>query len=205
MKRKILLINKTISETDVKKNLLCILESKFKNIIKNKKQVMYTFWCMSNGTIVNNDIIQFIKETGINPFWISMDVNKISHDKHRIFYNRKGSFDTVRQNLDMLIKNDIDVKLSTVITNPKDDLLSYLYEAQKLNIKKVHITFWRKKEAYTKDNLEELKKQYRKIYQQLYKDILQEDYKLLLLLSEDKITEPIKALLRREKIIRRCD
>lgn len=61
------------------------------------------------------------------------------------------------------------------------------------------------KEAYTKDNLEELKKQYRKIYQQLYKDILQEDYKLLLLLSEDKITEPIKALLRREKIIRRCD
>ena len=31
-----------------------ILESKFKKLIKVKKQVMYTFWCMSNGTIVHN-------------------------------------------------------------------------------------------------------------------------------------------------------
>ena len=60
-----------------------ILESKFKKLIKVKKQVMYTFWCMSNGTIVNNDVIQFIKQTGINPFWISIDVNKKSHDEHR--------------------------------------------------------------------------------------------------------------------------
>lgn len=37
---------------------------------------------MSNGTIVNNDVIQFIKQTGINPFWISIDVNKKSHDEH---------------------------------------------------------------------------------------------------------------------------
>lgn len=70
-----------------------ILESKFKKLIKVKKQVMYTFWCMSNGTIVNNDVIQFIKQTGINPFWISIDVNKKSHDEHRPFYDKKDSFD----------------------------------------------------------------------------------------------------------------
>ena len=182
-----------------------ILESKFKKLIKVKKQVMYTFWCMSNGTIVNNDVIQFIKQTGINPFWISIDVNKKSHDEHRPFYDKKDSFDIVKQNITILTKNGIDVKLSTVITNPNDDLLSYLYEAQKLHVKKVHMTFWRKKDSYTNDNLENLKNQYRKVYHQLYKDILQGDYKLLLLLSEDKITEPLRFLLRREKLIRRCD
>lgn len=107
-----------------------ILESKFKKLIKVKKQVMYTFWCMSNGTIVNNDVIQFIKQTGINPFWISIDVNKKSHDEHRPFYDKKDSFDIVKQNITILTKNGIDVKLSTVITNPNDDLLSYLYEVK---------------------------------------------------------------------------
>ena len=92
---------------------------------------MYTFWCMSNGTIVNNDVIQFIKQTGINPFWISIDVNKKSHDEHRPFYDKKDSFDIVKQNITILTKNGIDVKLSTVITNPK---LRYLVNTKFLQV-----------------------------------------------------------------------
>lgn len=104
-----------------------------------------------------------------------------------------------------LITNNINIKLSTVITNSNDDLLYYLLKMQKLGVKKINMTFWRTKLSYTEHNLENLKNQYRKVYEKLFLDIINNDYKLLIFLSEDKITEPLRFLLQRDKLIHRCD
>ena len=182
-----------------------IIESKFKDKIKKKQQKFYTFWCMSNGTIVNDDIIDFIHEADITPFWISLDLNKKSHDFHRKFYNGTGSYDIVVKNIEKMIERGVEIKLSTVITNSSDDILSCLYCFQNLGIKKINMTFCRDKNLFSTSNLLNLMNQYRRIYEQLKNDILKENYNLLLFLSEDKITEPLRFLLRREKMVHRCD
>lgn len=56
-----------------------------------------TFNMTTNATLINDEIIEYIKENNIS-IAISMDGPKEIHDKNRLFANGKGSFDKIIEN-----------------------------------------------------------------------------------------------------------
>lgn len=74
-----------------------------KLIFLNKDIIIET---TSNGTIIDNQIISFIKEYRIN-LSISLDGIEEKNDENRVFENGKGSFNLVYNNILLYISNNI--------------------------------------------------------------------------------------------------
>lgn len=64
-----------------------------------------TFAMTTNGTELNTDVIRFLVENNVN-LMVSLDGSKKNHDTNRTFRNTKGSFDTVMNNLDKILRFD---------------------------------------------------------------------------------------------------
>ena len=64
------------------------------------------FVMTTNGTILTEEIIQFIKHSNIQ-LSVSIDGTRESHNQNRVFENKAGSFDLVMQNLLLLMENEI--------------------------------------------------------------------------------------------------
>lgn len=75
---------------------------------------------LTNLTILNQNIIDDIKELGMN-IGVSMDGLREYHDKNRSFINGKGSFDKLNKNLDLLLKNNIKPFIMTVVSDENLD------------------------------------------------------------------------------------
>ena len=71
----------------------------------------------TNGWIVNELIIQKLKAAGLGTLFVSLDNTK--PEEHDYFRNKKGSFVKAVNCIDLAVKNDMDVILSTVITKKK--------------------------------------------------------------------------------------
>ncbi len=71
----------------------------------NKKYIV-DYMTTINGTIVNDEIIDFIKKNNI-ALSISIDGTKSVHDENRKYCNGKGSYDTMKKNLQLLKENGI--------------------------------------------------------------------------------------------------
>lgn len=72
----------------------CVAYAKLKG--EGKK---VTFSMTTNGTLINDEIMNFVKENDIL-LTISMDGPKEIHDKNRVFANGMGSFDKIMKNVD---------------------------------------------------------------------------------------------------------
>ncbi len=90
-----------------------------------KRGVEASFVCLSNLTILNEEIINYLKELNIGVS-VSLDGIGKYHDKNRVFINQKGTFKKVIQNLEQLEKNGIKFSISTTITNDSVEGLSEL-------------------------------------------------------------------------------
>jgi uncharacterized protein len=71
-----------------------------KQRIRGKK---YLFHITTNGTIMNDEIIQFITENDVS-LMVSLDGPKEIHDSNRCFGSGKGSFDVVMKNIEKIKK-----------------------------------------------------------------------------------------------------
>lgn len=58
----------------------------------------------TNGTLLTKEILDFLEEHGF-AIMVSLDGNKESHDKNRVFTNGKGTFDVIIHNLKFLKEN----------------------------------------------------------------------------------------------------
>lgn len=85
-------------------NLIKYLKTKIDTEIPNSNNFIYEI--TTNGTLINNEIIEFVKENSIK-LSISIDGSKESHNKYRIFHNDLGSYDIVIKNIKLLIENNI--------------------------------------------------------------------------------------------------
>lgn len=80
-----------------------------KSISESVKDRQITYDMTTNGTILNDEIKNFIKEK-INSFSISIDGTKESHDKNRIFSNGLGSYDLVIKNVKKLLDEGVQIR-----------------------------------------------------------------------------------------------
>lgn len=111
------------------KQITEMLELKFPNI--NKKYSITT-----NGTILNDEIINFLKEYSINTA-ISIDGNKESHDVNRVDASGGGTFDKVISNVERLLSEKINIAARMTVSpnnveNLADNVVSLYNKGIKL-------------------------------------------------------------------------
>ena len=86
----------------------------------NKRAVIHDknirFVLQTNGTLLNDEKLKFIKENKID-IGLSFDVPKSIHDRNRFYPNQKWTFNEVMRAVKLLRKYDMTVKTATVITN----------------------------------------------------------------------------------------
>ncbi len=103
-------------------------------IKKSKKDI--NFRLQTNGTLLTDNVISFIKEFDIEVD-ISLDGSKVSHDSHRLFQgDNSGSYGTVLDNFKRLKKNKVKFTVNYTV-NP--DTLEGLAENLALLVKEYTI------------------------------------------------------------------
>ena len=99
---------------------------------KNNENKKIFYRIQTNGTILNEKIIEKIKEYNIY-MSVSLDGNKIDNDKKRKFINRTSAFSVIKKNISKLKKNKINFQIIATI----DENVNFL---EKINIfKKLRI------------------------------------------------------------------
>ncbi len=96
---------------------------------KNNLEVNYTI--ISNGSIVNEEIIKFLKDYNVS-LSISLDGQEETNDKARKYHNNKGTFQKVKKTLHQLkdagIRFGISCTISTYNMNKPEEILEILEE-----------------------------------------------------------------------------
>ncbi len=104
-----------------------------KRVFKDKK---YSITFTTNGTIINNDILSFVKDNKIS-FQISWDGPKKQHDYLRSFQNKKGSFDIINSNFEKY-KDILDnISVRSTITPHNMNLLEIFRFFESKGFKKI--------------------------------------------------------------------
>ncbi|EKO1024660.1 radical SAM protein [Salmonella enterica subsp. enterica] len=93
---------------------------------KHNKGINYINTIQTNGTLINNKWIKFIKD---NDFIISLSIDgdKNSHDLNRIYKNGKGSFDKVMKGAKKLKQNGINFGSVLVVNKINQNDVEELY------------------------------------------------------------------------------
>lgn len=66
----------------------------------------YSASMITNGYLLRENVISRLNDLNIDFIQITLDGNKNTHDQRRYLKNRKGTFDTILQNLDALMASD---------------------------------------------------------------------------------------------------
>lgn len=109
----------------------------FVNKIKNMNEINTEFYLITNGTLLNDEYIDFIIEN-FNGITFSIDGNKRIHNYNRKYLNGKNTYNDILKNLEKLNKKDVSIKvdLSCELTITSayyktGDLQKNIYEFQK--------------------------------------------------------------------------
>lgn len=94
-------------EIDSIKNLCTILYN-----IKKLYKINYNINVVTNGLLLDNKILSELKDYGVNSLQITLDGDKITHDKRRVLKNGKGTFDKIYKNLIQAHSNGFDICLN---------------------------------------------------------------------------------------------
>lgn len=170
------------------------------------KNTFLTMWFMSNGTILTDESIQFIKDLKISPFWISLDGPDFVHNKHRKYYDNKNSYEDVINNINLLKINNIKVRISCVITRnyPFPDKLFDFFKT--LEIDSIQMTPVRNglPESISEQALNEIKIGYSNIFDKICNEVLNDDFSSIRLLRDDILMSTFKNIFQRVRQSSRC-
>lgn len=182
------------------------IKSLYKKICEYKEHQKMRIWFMSNGTKLSDDFINLIKEIPVNPFWISLDGPENVHNTNRMYYNNNGSYNDVIKNIKKLQENDISIKISCVITN------EYPYPEKIFNhIKQLHVSAIQMcpvrngcKSSLSVKSLKILKESYSLLFEQLFFEIINNDFSSVVLLKDDFVLQTIFIFFNRCRQSARC-
>jgi len=106
--------------------------------ISAKTGAQFSYSVVTNGTIVSEDIIDFLLENDVNVL-VSVDATKEAHDELRPFLSGKGSYDTVKRNVARLAEF-CNVGARVTICDPDTDLVATYKDLRDLGFWDVHAT-----------------------------------------------------------------
>jgi len=80
--------------------------------IADEHNVQFASSATTNGFLITKDRIKKFEEVGLNSFQITLDGNKLQHDKIRFTSAKEGSFDKIIQNINLLaLMKKVDISL----------------------------------------------------------------------------------------------
>lgn len=88
-----------------------------------QKTIKINYRILTNGTLINNEIINLIKKYNID-IRISLDGIKKYNDRNRYYHNKQGSYNDVIKNIIFLKDNGINPTINVVITKQNIDGLN---------------------------------------------------------------------------------
>lgn len=183
-----------------------LLETFYPDYLTHREFQQFRIWFMSNGTNISKENIELIKRININPFWISLDGPAEIHNKNRKYYDNKDSYNDVIKNVKCLQENDIDVKISCVLTKdyPYPDKLYSFFKS--LNVIAIQMCPVRNGNtvSFNMEDIEKLKDGYKRLYDVLYKEVLNDDFSSFKLLKEDLSMLALGNLFSRSRQYNRC-
>lgn len=100
--------------------------------LRRKKQITFNYKVVTNGTLLNEDIINFSKENLVG-YSVSLDGIGRIHDLTRRFKNGKPSFETVKRNLFIMKRHKLLTGIITTISKYNMNHLKELLEFSKIN------------------------------------------------------------------------
>lgn len=81
-------------------------------IMANNKGFKFSFHLVTNGYLLDEKVLELLKEIGIESMQITIDGDKNSHNKNRILRNGDGTFDVVYNNMLRAIDYGFDIILN---------------------------------------------------------------------------------------------
>ena len=165
-----------------------------KNIIKdtieyiNSKKAKTNFYygITTNGTLLDDDFINYMKENKFVNIAYSIDGMKSTHDLNRLTIDGAGTFDIVAKNAKTLLKSfDSVVAMSVITKNNLSKLSDNVEYLIKMGFKYINLLF-NYSQDWQDEDLDEIRKQYTKVAEIYANHILQE-YDVEIPLIDQKI------------------
>jgi len=118
-----------------------------------EKEVTFWMTMTTNGFLIKESMIPFFKEYNLNSFQITLDGNEDQHNKVRYYgKQKKGSYATIVNNINLLAQNNIEVQLRINYTRDKldtiSDIIPFFHQNVRHNILLALAQVWQEK----KDN-----------------------------------------------------
>lgn len=125
------------------KNIVFDLSNQLIELCKNHN-VEYNAYIVSNGSLINDDVIERLIEYKVRGIQITLDGPPEIHNRRRITKSGEGSFDLILDNINKILKSEkmdvsIRVNLDKSNSSELENLLTILSE--RLVSKKVKISF----------------------------------------------------------------
>lgn len=148
----------------------------------NRRNINVSFLTTTNGTIMNDDIIEFIKKE-MPSISISLDGTKETHDNIRLYKSGKGSHSTTLKNSLKLLNNSVYVRIRNTFDSESVGNLSkdikYLIDKGFKCISSAPNVF---DENWSEESIKRLEKQVKKI-----KSYVKEEDKILINLIDKNL------------------
>lgn len=188
---------------------LTLLRDVKKIVLKKEKQYKKDigFFYITNGTIGTPEAIKTVKKTRNDPYiLISIDGPKEVHDKMRRTNDNSGSYDLIMDNLKIFKKKKFQLKSESVLTshfpNPMDVALHLIdLGFERINMKPIRQGA---EGSFDMDSIEELKKGYAKYFELLTEELLEGNFFLLRVLTNDYGIKFLPRILFGVKMKLRC-
>lgn len=166
-----------------------------------------TYFLISNGTLLSHEVYDELVKHDIS-VGVSIDGSEQIHNMNRPFRNGKGSYSIIKKNLESISGNNHNLWALSVI-NGNNDILSTVESIQTLGFKRIQLKVARiagDKNSDREGLYRGLVEQYRKYFNKLTNDLLNNDMQLALaILNEtDHVGKVLNVLLLKQKSFRRC-
>ncbi|SEQ56166.1 radical SAM additional 4Fe4S-binding SPASM domain-containing protein [Treponema bryantii] len=182
-----------------------LLNEQFQGLIKEPKVKYYTLFFYSNGTLLNQEHIDFIKGMYKTDFWISIDGPEYINNYSRNYANGKSSFNDVIKGIELLQKNNIKVNINTVITPKNINLLEIVDFFKSLKINSMNFQLVRSENLkFSKEILYEYLANFDKLLERVIDGIKNKDYFYINFLKEHFFFDVLQNFYAKGFITKRC-
>lgn len=151
------------------------------NKIAQNKGIQVSYSIQSNGILLDEEIIDFLKENNFS-IGISLDGSREVNDSNRIFPDNTGSFDKVMKAIKKLKNKEVNFSILAVISDPSQysNLLNFAVENGIKSIRANYLTQIGRARKIFKDttNISQFPIEYAKAYLEMCKKLINEGVKI---------------------------
>lgn len=158
---------------------------------KRKSKTKFFYGMTTNGTLLDEEFVEFIKKNDFLTIAYSFDGNKKTQNLNRVTADGKGTFDIVEKNAKLLLENHKRVMAMVVVTkNNIENLEENIKYLTSIGFKNFNLLFdylydWQD------EDLKIIKEQFNKVAEIYYNKILEEE-DINISLFDEKIKTHIK-------------